>query len=125
MSKEIIKKHFKEENNKIHINLPILHRQVATYIIYDKQLDIFIDGSEEINNILRIKAYLKECSKEYLKKYDNYKNYKKLFYLTNIFKRIMRNKLPEELYIEQESYTQPPITTTFCHKLFIILRPFY
>lgn len=104
MSTEIIKKHFKEEIDKFYIKLPILHRQVATHIFYDEELDIFVDNSDEINNILRMKAYLKECSKEYLKKYINYKNYKKIVYSTNMFKRIMKNTFPTEIILEIIKY---------------------
>lgn len=104
MSNKIIKKNFKEEKNKFHIYLPILHRQVATHIIYDEEFDIFIDNSEEINNISRLKACLRECSKEYLKKYDNYNNCKKIFYSTNMFKRLMKNKLPIEIILEVIKY---------------------
>jgi hypothetical protein len=103
MSNKIIKKNFKETKN-YRINLPILYRQVATHIIYDEGLGIFIDNSEEINNISRFKAYLKECSKEYLKKYNNYNNCKKLFYLSNMFKRLMKNKLPIEIILEVIKY---------------------
>jgi hypothetical protein len=100
MSTKIIKKYFKEESNKLYIHMPILHRQIATNIIYNEELDIFIDNSEEINNILRMKAYLSECSKEYLKKYIKYNNYK----ITNIFKRMMKNKLPIEIILEIIKY---------------------
>ena len=104
MSNKIIKKNFKEETTNFDIQLPILYRQVATHIIYDEGLDIFIDNSEEINDISRLKAYLKECSKEYLKKYNNYNNYKKLFYSSNMFKRLMKNKLPIEIILEVIKY---------------------
>jgi hypothetical protein len=106
MSTKIIKKYFKEETDKLYIDLPIpiLHRQIATNIIYDEELNIFIDNSEEINNIFRIKAYLSECSKEYLKKYNNYNNCKKIFYSTNIFKRIIKNRLPIEIILEIIKY---------------------
>ena len=103
MSTKIIKKNFKENTN-FHLHLPILYRQVATNIIYNEDLNIFIDNSEEINNILRLKACLKECSKEYLKKYNNYNNCKKIFYLTNTFKRLMKNKLPIEIILEVIKY---------------------
>lgn len=100
MSTKIIKKYFKEERDKLYIHLPILHRQVASNIIYDEELNIFVDSSEEINNILRMKAYLSECSKECLKKYIKYNNYK----ITNMFKRIMKNKLPKEIILEVIKY---------------------
>jgi hypothetical protein len=104
MSNKIIKKNFKEETKNYHINLPILYRQVATNIIYDEEFNIFIDNSEEINDISRLKAYLKECSKEYLKKYNNYNNCKKIFYSTNMFKKLMKNKLPIEIILEIIKY---------------------
>jgi hypothetical protein len=104
MSNKIIKKNFKEETENYLINLPILYRQVATNIIYNEELNIFIDNSEEINDISRLKAYLKECSKEYLKKYNNYNNCKKLFYSSNMFKRLMKNKLPIEIILEVMKY---------------------
>jgi hypothetical protein len=104
MSTKIIKKYFKEDTDKSCIHLPILHRQIATNIIYYEELGIFIDNSEEINNIFRIKAYLSECSKEYLKKYNNYNNCKKLFYSTNIFKKIIKNRLPIEIILEIIKY---------------------
>jgi len=104
MSTKIIKKYFKEYTDKSCIHLPILHRQIATNIIYYEELGIFIDNSEEINNIFRIKAYLSECSKEYLKKYNNYNNCKKLFYSTNIFKKIIKNRLPIEIILEIIKY---------------------
>jgi hypothetical protein len=104
MSNKIIKKNFKEETKNYRINLPILYRQVATNIIYNEELNIFIDNSEEINDISRLKAYLKECSKEYLKKYNNYNNCKKLFYSSNMFKRLMKNKLPIEIILEVVKY---------------------
>jgi hypothetical protein len=102
MSTEIIKKYFKED--ELYSHPPILCRQVATHIIYDPSLNIFIDGSMDVNNILRQKAHIRECSREYLKKYKDYKNYKKIFYSIKMFEKIMKNKLPIEIILEVVKY---------------------
>ncbi len=60
MSTEIIKKYFKDDDN-FDFHPPILCRQVATHITYDHVLNIFVDGSMDVNNILRQKAYIREC----------------------------------------------------------------
>jgi hypothetical protein len=104
MSVEIIKKYFKDDEEEFNFHPPILCRQVATHIIYNEELNIFVDGSIEINNILRREAYIRECLNEYLKKYENYKNYKKIFYSINIFKKIMKNKFPIEIILEVLKY---------------------
>jgi hypothetical protein len=103
MSTKIIKKYFKDQE-KIDFYPPILYRQVATTIIYEQHLNIFIDESIEVNNCLRQKAYIKECSKECFKKYNNYKNYKKIFYSIKMFKRIIENKLPVDIILEVVKY---------------------
>jgi hypothetical protein len=102
MSIKIIKKCFKENNKELHYDSPpILCRQIASNIMYDLELNIFIDSSSEINDILRQKAYSKGCLKEYLKKY---KNYKKMIYSINFLKNIAENKLPHDIILEIIKY---------------------
>jgi hypothetical protein len=102
MSAKIIKKCFKENDDKLYLNSPpILYRQIASSIIYDRELNIFIDYSSEINDVLRQKAYSKECLKEYLKKY---KNYKTIIYSIHILKKTAENKLPYDIILEIVKY---------------------
>lgn len=102
MTEQIIKKYFEEDSNDNII--PILYRQVATRITYDEELNIFVDCSREINDVSRQKAYTTEYLKEYLKKYKNYKNYKKISYSIKTFKRIVENKLPSDIILEIIKY---------------------
>lgn len=99
-----VKKYFKENRNSFYISPPILCRQVATHIVYDEVLNIFVDGSFEINEKYRHEAYIRECSNEYLKKYKKYNLVKKNIYSTKMFERLMKNILPTEIILEIKKY---------------------
>ena len=95
----IVKKCFSEDKKNIDDEPPILYRQVATIISNANSNRSTI--SEQINDISRQKAYGKESLKEIRKKY---KNYKKTFYSTKIFERMMRNVFPDEIILEILKY---------------------
>ena len=98
----LIKKYFRDDN--IFEELPILYRQVATRIIYNEILNTLIDLSIDTNTIWRQKAYMKKMMDEYVKKYIDYKNNKKIFYSVKVFKNIMENKIPLEIILEIIKY---------------------
>ena len=98
-----IKKHFNDYSQD-NYHIPILYRQVATKIIYDERLNKLIDLSIDTNTISMQKAYTKKMIDEYLKKYREYKNNKKIFYSVKLFKNIMKNKIPLEIILEIIKY---------------------
>lgn len=102
---QIVKKSFgKDDDIEDQFIPPLLYRQVATRIVYDENLNIISDSSHETNDLYRQKAYSKECLKECLEKYNNYKNNKKLYYSCKMFKRMAENKLPLEIILEIINY---------------------
>jgi hypothetical protein len=103
MSIKIVKKCFKSDEELID-KPPLLCRQVATIITYNELLNKYIDSAHEINDYLRQQAYSRECLKECLSKYGDYKNYKKIFYSSKLFKKIMEDKLPFELILKIINY---------------------
>lgn len=105
MTTQIIQKYFKDDNEtKLYLYPPVLYRQVAMRMTYDESLNIFTcenDDLKEMNQISMNKAYTKECLKEFKKKYNQYK---KIFHSINIFKKIIKNKLPIEIVLEVIKY---------------------
>lgn len=98
----LVKKYF--DDGKDVDDIPILYRQVATRIIYNERLNTLIDLSIDTNTIWRQKAYMKKMMDEYVKKYSDYKNNKKIFYSVKLFKNIMKNKIPLEIILEIIKY---------------------